>query len=75
MNIEIILDEIFNALRAIGLSISEEAENWITVSIAILIIIGAVIETSKFLLPLFSKLINWLVLQRNVENKCAESGV
>jgi hypothetical protein len=57
MEIEIVLQEIFDALRAIGIPISEKAASWITLILAGLVILTVVVEGVKLLLH--------LVLQRD----------
>jgi len=60
MEIEIVLQEIFDALRAIGIPISEKAASWITLILAGLVILTVVVEGVKLLLHLATKVIRFL---------------
>jgi hypothetical protein len=60
MTIEIILKEIFDALRAIGIPISEKAASRITLILAGLVVLTAVVESVKLLLPLVTRVRNFL---------------
>jgi hypothetical protein len=60
MTIELVLQEIFDALRAIGIPISAKAASLITLIFALLVVIAAIAEGVKLLLPLATRVRNFL---------------
>ena len=63
MGIKIILQDVFDALRAIGIPISEKAASWITLLFAGLVVIVAVAEGVKLLWPLVTRVRKFLSRQ------------
>lgn len=60
MSLEMLLQKLFDALRYVGIPLSEKAENWTTIVLAGLVIFVAIAEAVKLLWPLITRVWNLL---------------